>query len=127
MDKVSEKRNDVEGVRLVAAAFILIAALALMSCDDETEQYIPAPCELNNTAVVSFKNGFADKTFHVFLDGERMATLAPGEVSEYFTVSAGTKHTVESRDAADDLPLCTKAEFNFALCSAGTIACPGGE
>lgn len=116
------------GIRLVKMA-VLMGAFALICCggDSESEVYTPASCEINNTAYVYFKNGFTDKTVYVLLDGVKIATLASGETSEYFTVSAGTTHTVESRNVDNDLPLCTKAELIFTMCSSGTVTCPGSD
>lgn len=51
-------------------------------------------CEVNNTSRVKFENKTGSSlTYNVVWDGSTLTTLAPGAISDYFTVAAG-QHTL---------------------------------
>lgn len=76
---------------------LIVAALVLVSVacgDSPTRPSVPA-CERNNTARLSLENrSRTGRTFDVFVDAGRVATISSGSRSAPQTVVAGVAHYV---------------------------------
>lgn len=57
----------------------------------------PAPaCQTNNTAILRFENrSSSNRTYDVFVDNARVATIAPTQLSADHVVVAGVRHIVD--------------------------------
>lgn len=80
-------------------------------------------CEVNNTAIVTFSNKSASSTYAVLWDGSIITTLAPGETSESYTVSAGIQHTLLFRYSNSTTAACSQSTPTLAQCSSINYFC----
>lgn len=64
-------------------------------------------CETNNTASVSFSNRSAATPQYIVWDGNRVATLTPGQTSDPITVAASVAHTLQFMNANTGTGACS--------------------
>ena len=81
------------------------------------------PCKDNNTAIVSFTNRSANKTYTIVWDGSNMTTLGAGVTSGNYTVSAGIQHTLEFKYSNNSTDACTPSTPTLAQCSTINYFC----
>lgn len=107
---------------VLVAFFVGCGSKPLTPTPVPTPTPIPA-CQANSTATISFRNTAPSSTHTVLLDGATVATLAPGQESQRFTVAAGVAHTVEFRVTNTTRRACATTQPVWAVCSNGTLAC----
>ena len=76
---------------------IVVAALMMAACGDSpTRPSRTTPtCQTNNTATIYAENrSRTGRTYDIFLDAGRVATLSPGTISQGQTIVAGVQHYV---------------------------------
>ncbi len=80
-------------------------------------------CEANNTAQVRFSNKTGtSQTYSVVWDGSVLTTLAPGSVSDYYTVAAGN-HTLHFMIANTTNEACTQSTPVLTVCGSQEYWC----
>jgi hypothetical protein len=99
----------------VALAGVTAAAIA------SGARSVANSCIGSDTADIKFRNN-TGLTLEAFLDGTRVATLAPGETSQSWTVKAGV-HTYGFRNAATYRYACGPSSVNFETCKEYTYSC----
>ncbi len=83
-------------------------------------------CEVNQTAQVRFTNlSNTNSTHDVIWDGSKIATIAPGDTTNYFTVTANIEHTLQFKFTNTSDPACTESKPILAQCSFHTFWCTG--
>lgn len=114
---------------LPTVAFILALLGAACGGDDKSPAApTPAPvaaCVTNNTATVAFQNRFTTGTMDILLNGAKVVTLAPGQSSNAFTVSAGVMQTVVWQWTNTTSWACNPTTPTPAQCSSMVYWCPG--
>ena len=83
-------------------------------------------CEANQTASVRFTNLSSTSSTHdVIWDGSKIATVIPGDTTEYFTVTANIEHTLQFKFTNSSDPACNESKPIIAQCSFQTYWCTG--
>ncbi|MCH8288782.1 MAG: DUF4397 domain-containing protein [Candidatus Marinimicrobia bacterium] len=83
-------------------------------------------CEVNQTAQVRFTNlSNTSKTHDVIWDGSKIATVSPGDTTNFFTVTANIEHTLQFKFTNTSDPACTESTPILAQCSFPIFWCTG--
>ena len=83
-------------------------------------------CEVNQTAQVRFTNlSNTNSTHDVIWDGSKIATIAPGDTTNYFTVTANIEHTLQFKFTNTSDPACTESKPILAQCRFNIFWCTG--
>ena len=102
----------------------LFFSVVLGSCFLKDE--ILPDCETKNTAQVYFVNGSTTgKTYDVIWDGVKIATIAPGQESSTFTVTAGIPHSMTFKVAGTATLACSTSSPSIPQCKKMYYTCSG--
>ena len=83
-------------------------------------------CEANQTAEVRFTNlSTTNSTHDVIFDGSKIATVAPGDTTAFFTVTANIEHTLQFKFTNTSDPACNESNPILAQCSFHIFWCTG--
>jgi hypothetical protein len=105
------------GIIAGAVALVGVTAAAIAS----GARSISNSCIGSDTADIKFRNN-TGMTLEAVLDGTRVATLAPGETSQNWTVKAGV-HTYGFRNAATYRYACGPYSVDNETCKEYTYSC----
>ncbi len=105
------------GIIAGAAALVGVTAVAIAA----GTRSIANNCIGSDTADVRFRN-ISDIILEAILDGTRVATLAPGETSQW-TVKTGL-HSIGFRNAATHVYICGPFRPDLERCKEYTYSCP---
>lgn len=83
-------------------------------------------CELNQTGEIYFINkSNTNSTYDIIWDGAKLTTLAPGETSSTYSVSANITHTLLFRFTNTSNDACTPSSPVIPQCQTFFYSCTG--
>ena len=83
-------------------------------------------CEVNQTAQVRFTNlSTTNSTHDIIWDGVKLTTVAPGDTTTFFTVTANIAHTLQFKFTNTSDLACTDSSPILAQCSSHIFWCSG--
>lgn len=118
----------VGNANVVASTFIHgeVVTGRFLSGPTAVDFVLPTPaCQTNGTGWMTVGNRSATATHEVSWDGVRIATLAPGQNSPEFAVTAGVPHTLVTRIAGTTRLACSQANPIVAQCDRAGLTCAG--
>jgi len=84
------------------------------------------PCEANGTGEITFgNNSNTNSTYDIIWDGAKIATIAPGQESDVFTVAASIQHTLVFQFTNTSDLACTASTPVIAQCDSRIFSCTG--
>ncbi len=103
----------------------LFFTCSFYSCDMllEEETDLKTDCETYETAKVRFENkSNSNTTYDIIWNGSRIATVAPGQSTNYHTVSA-SQHTLTFKISNSSYRACNTSTPTLSKCSHHTYSC----
>jgi hypothetical protein len=96
----------------------------LDGCDggDPKKVIGPSDCEQRNTAEISLQNGSSGATYDAFVDGARVATLAPGK-DFTLSVTARQTHALDFKYSDTGAVACSQATPSLPVCTSQSFTC----
>jgi len=119
-------RTLLPGVGVAALISVLMSVACGSSDTTPTQPTTPSlpPCQLNNTATITFENrSSSNTTYSLVWDGSTLTTLAPSVKSDSYTVAAGVQHTLVFRIANSSNNACTPSTPTLAQCTSSSYWC----
>lgn len=109
--------------RILSVFGVLTMCVACGSDTPTTPAPVIPACQSNNTASVTFGNRSAATTQDVVWDGNRTATITPGQNSTPITVAAGVAHNLQFRITNTTLAACAASSPIPVQCSTPVYTC----
>ena len=86
----------------------------------------PAECWVNETAEMRFGNNSTTNSTHdIFLDGTKIATVAPEDTTEIFTVTANISHWIKFHFTNTEVYACDSFPYMLLKCRSTILWCDG--
>ena len=108
--------------RACVATALFVAAAG--GCYGDPAGLQQEPCYLDYTANLGFTTGSATgSSYDVLLDGNDVATLAPGTSSRIFAVQAWVLHVVSFNYTGTDSAACPREIYTPSRCETHNFVC----
>ena len=109
----------------LAFPVLLFVALAGCSASDATGLGAKA-CQTQHTANINFTNqSVTNRTYDILVDGSRVTTLAPGQTSSNFVVTAAVQHIIQFNVSNTSTSACTPSLASLIECTTQGYTCRG--